>query len=324
MNARKVSGLLTVVFLWAAGPSARADGVDLGNNVAARFASVEEGQNILTNRDDFTVALSAEERAARMFTNRPMAEADFLAYAGRNVLAWTPVETNRLAGILQAVGRKLAPWHLPFPGTIGIIKTTGREEIPSFYTRQNAIIIPREDVREADPDVLTHELFHILSRQNPELRRKLYGVIGFTRVNEVAPPDEWRSRHFTNPDGNQNGWLITLTNQNQVIQAVPELYSPVEFDPAKTVNPFGFFRLLVVTNSGGRWSPKLTGGHAQLLHQGEVQGFFEQVGRNTSYVIHPDEILADNFVILINGDTDMKTPRIIQEMKKVLLESALK
>jgi hypothetical protein len=253
-----------------------------------------------------------------------VAEPEFLAYAGRNVLSWSPAETNRLAGILQEAGRKLAPWHLPFPGAIWIIKTTGREEIPSFYTRQNAFIIPRQDVREAGPDVLTHELFHILSRQNPELRRKLYGIIGFTRVNEVTPPEEWRSRHFTNPDGNQNGWLITLTNQNQVIQAVPELYSPVEFDPAKTVNPFGFFRLLVVTNNGEGWSPKLTGGHAELLRQGEVQGFYEQIGRNTGYVIHPDEILAENFVLLINGDTELKTPRIIEEMKKVLLESALK
>jgi hypothetical protein len=324
MNARELSGLLGLLLLCAPACGARADGVDLGGNLVARFASVAEGQTILTNRDDFTAALSPEERAARMFTNPPVAEPEFLAYAGGNVLSWTAAETNRLGGMLQAVGRKLAPWHLPFPGAIWIIKTTGREEIPSFYTRQNAVIIPRQDMGEAGPDVLTHELFHILSRQNPELRRKLYGIIGFTRINEVTPPEEWRSRHFTNPDGNQNGWLITLTNQNQVIQAVPELYSPVEFDPAKTVNPFGFFRLLVVTNSGERWSPKLAGGHAQLLHEREVQGFYEQIGRNTRYVIHPDEILAENFVLLINGDTNAETPRILQEMKRVLLENALK
>ena len=34
--------------------------------------------------------------------------------------------------------------------------------------------------------------------------------------------------------------------------------------------------------------------------------------------IHPDEILADNFVRLVMGDKDVPTPRIIDEMRKLL------
>ena len=44
----------------------------------------------------------------------------------------------------------------------------------------------------------------------------------------------------------------------------------------------------------------------------------EQIGGNTNYIIHPDEILADNFVHLALEAEKLATPRIIEEMKKTL------
>jgi hypothetical protein len=49
-----------------------------------------------------------------------------------------------------------------------------------------------------------------------------------------------------------------------------------------------------------------------------VPGFAEQVGRNTTYIIHPEEILADNFVLLIDGRINLPTQRVVEEMGKVL------
>ena len=34
------------------------------------------------------------------------------------------------------------------------------------------------------------------------------------------------------------------------------------------------------------------------LNMEEVENFFEQIGKNTNYIIHPDEVLADNFIFL--------------------------
>jgi len=34
--------------------------------------------------------------------------------------------------------------------------------------------------------LLTHELFHILSRHNPALREKLYAVVGFHKCQELG------------------------------------------------------------------------------------------------------------------------------------------
>ena len=78
------------------------------------------------------------------------------------------------------------------------------------------------------------------------------------------------------------------------------------------------FKLLAVTNLDGKWQPVLVDRKPCLLDPQNASGFLDQVGRNTDYVIHPDEIAADNFVHLINGDSDLATPRIVEEMKKTL------
>jgi hypothetical protein len=50
----------------------------------------------------------------------------------------------------------------------------------------------------------------------------------------------------------------------------------------------------------------------------QVSGFFEQVGRNTEYLIHPEEILADNFALLFSRDRNAPSPDIIKKMAEVL------
>ena len=52
----------------------------------------------------------------------------------------------------------------------------------------------------------------------------------------------------------------------------------------------------------------------------EVSNFFEQVGKNTKYIIHPEEILADNFAFALMNKTGLPSQRIIDEIKSKLLE----
>jgi hypothetical protein len=62
-------------------------------------------------------------------------------------------------------------------------------------------------------------------------------------------------------------------------------------------------------------APKLVGPQA-------ISGFFEQVGRNTQYIIHPEEILADNFALLILGEQNVPSPEVLEKMRKVLAGKA--
>ena len=50
----------------------------------------------------------------------------------------------------------------------------------------------------------------------------------------------------------------------------------------------------------------------------KLPNYFEQIGSNNGYIIHPDEILADNFIKLVNEDKQLKTPKIVEQMESVL------
>lgn len=39
---------------------------------------------------------------------------------------------------------------------------------------------------------------------------------------------------------------------------------------------------------------------------------------NTAYIIHPEETLADNFVLLVNQETNIQSPKIISWMQSIL------
>ena len=47
-------------------------------------------------------------------------------------------------------------------------------------------------------------------------------------------------------------------------------------------------------------------------------GFYEKVGKNTQYIIHPEEILADNFALVISGETEFATPEIPAAILQVM------
>lgn len=55
-----------------------------------------------------------------------------------------------------------------------------------------------------------------------------------------------------------------------------------------------------------------------MLDPEEVSGFYEQVGRNTGYVIHPEEIIAENFALLVTGKRDLPSPEVIAKIRQVL------
>lgn len=78
------------------------------------------------------------------------------------------------------------------------------------------------------------------------------------------------------------------------------------------------FRLMLVERQGDVWRPVKEDGEPVLLETIEVPTFFERIGRNTRYIIHPEEVLAENFVLLVNNKEDVPTPRILAEMKRVL------
>jgi hypothetical protein len=155
------------------------------------------------------------------------------------------------------------------------------------------------------------------------LREKLYTVIGFTACDEVELPPELAARKITNPDAPRNDHFIRLQIEGQTCLALPVLLSSAEtYDVNRGGEFFNYltFQFLVMeaTATPRRFKVAQQNGAPRLVGIKAVTGFFEQVGRNTDYIIHPEEILADNFALLVLGGEKIATPEILEKMKKVL------
>ena len=185
-------------------------------------------------------------------------------------------------------------------------------------------MLPRNMAQRAEKSlerILTHELFHILSSHNPELRKRLYAIVGFSPCTEIRLPASLRARKITNPDAPVCEHYMEVQHGGSTVKVAPILFSSRErYDVSRGGSLFQYltFRLMVVEQDDDKWMPVQENGQPVLLEAGDVPAFSEKIGRNTSYIIHPEEVLAENFVLLVNNKTDVPTPRIVAEMRNVL------
>jgi hypothetical protein len=289
-----------------------------------KFAEANEAAAELERKDVFVESLSPFDRAARKKTDRPVSQEEFLRFVSQQALAWQTAEIERLTPILGSISNKIAGLRLRLPSVIRLVKTTGNEEGGAAYCRGNNIILSAK--RAGAPEavlerLLTHELFHILSRNNRKLRDSLYAVVGFRFCGEVAYPKELAGRKLTNPDTPVIEHFITVTAQGKPTPVAPILFSKQEsYDVQKGGEIFAYltFKLLAIEQRGDSWIPVYQESEPRLLEADAAEGFREQIGWNTNYILHPEEILADNFVLLVQNATDVKTPRILEEMRRIL------
>lgn len=68
----------------------------------------------------------------------------------------------------------------------------------------------------------------------------------------------------------------------------------------------------------GDFVPVQKAGKTIIYALDEAEDFYTQVGKNTNYLIHPEEIMADNFAFTLTGKKDLANPEIIQNVQKVL------
>jgi hypothetical protein len=303
---------------------ALAANVPLTTTTRVQFADPRQGASALTQRDVFLAQLSPFDYQVRLKTDQPVGEQDLLAHIPRHVTSWTAEETARLTAVLESLAAKLAPWNLPLPRTILLIKTDGQEDAGAAYTRGDAIVLPQRMIdgsRKSLDKLLPHELFHVLSRHNPGLRQALYSAIGFQQTNEVQLPEPLRARRITNPDAPLNDQFIRVVLNGQKMELMPILFSKSErYEPAQGGTLFSYltFKLMALEGEPGNHRPLLVSGQPTLYEPAQVPGFFEQVGRNTNYIIHPEEILADNFVMLLHGRANLPSPHVVQRLGQLL------
>lgn len=200
-----------------------------------------------------------------------------------------------------------------FPDTLLLIKTKGRHYGNGvYYTRGNCIVIPADALRDrnrtAFKSTMYHEIFHVYSRKNPAKRTALYRLIGFESIGlkNLRLPEALAARVLHNPDGVDFAQKITLAVEGgRTIDAVPIIYANHPgFTPEKA-EFFGYleFNLFPIERQDdGSWQVKTKpDGISSPLNISNLPDFFRQIKDNTGYIIHPDEVLADNFAFLMQS-----------------------
>ena len=112
-------------------------------------------------------------------------------------------------------------------------------------------------------------------------------------------------------------------------RAILVTYSKLpEFTPeVKGLFSYVTFGLFEVRLSGESWKVVADQrGDPRSINPETARGFFEQIGRNTPYIIHPEEILADNVAILalsklhpeLAGPADIPNPELLSKIEAIL------
>lgn len=245
-------------------------------------------------------------------TSRQNILTDYKAFLQKDVESFTAEEILIIEGIfakLYPICKQLNPDVIP--KQLKLIKTKGQHYGDGvYYTRENCIIIPENELQDFNPDafaeVILHELSHIYTRYHPKKREALYNLIGFKKLNtsieELIIPAGLSKKVLINPDGIDFSYAIQLKNEvDSSFLAIPIISANTDGymqEKPQFFQYLQFFLYPVEKNAAGQYEVLYTENEYSLINPYYRSDFLEQITDNTDYIIHPDEIIADNFKLL--------------------------
>jgi hypothetical protein len=286
------------------------------------FAGVSEAEAILGWEDDYVRASRPRERRLLSRRQQPVDAAEYRRHLAGQAREWTDEERRRLAPLKERLEELAAKLRARVPARILLIKA-GDVLDGAPHTRVNAIVLPEKFLAAARREdvmyVLAHELFHLVSRHDDRARGELYAAIGFHPCERTELPRDVEQSRITNPDAPEDRHSIRVRHRGQPVEAMPVSLLPAAgIDAAKGF--LGSLRTpwLIVERRDG--ACRATGRSAEPH---ELAGLYEQIGRNTEYIIHPEEILADNFAALALASgagllSSLPSPHVLERMRAIL------
>ena len=272
-------------------------------------------------RDEYVQRLSPLERSLKAKSEAPVSEEEFRSLLANAVQAWTDADRATVRAALDSIQTQIAELRLPLPETIVFVRFSAAEG-NSPHTRSNAVMLTERSLQRPGflPFLLAYELFHIASRHDRTWRNAMYATIGFVPIEEVILPPELAARKITNPDAPRIDVAIKVQTDDGAVWVAPLLHSTVDrYDTTEGGEFLRYLRLAWLEVARGELPPKRRELNQKLRLRDTVQlrGFLEQIGGNTQYLIHPEEILADNFAQLVTGQTG-PSPEVHQRLREAL------
>ena len=278
-----------------------------------------------------------------------VSQAYFKAVAKAQIQEFTPDEKKAVRATMDFIEERMSTLGIrpPFQEEIIFIKSDMKDEgHAAGYTQKNQIYLGSRCLERTaraflkDPEyradyaefrlfifreLVSHELFHCLTRGDASFRRRMYALIGFSvEDQDIEFGPSVREAILHNPDveryddsaeftigGRKRRCILLATLSQSYAEAVTENCCANFFDYAQAV--------LVP------WDQPNT-----IIPLEDVTDFYDVVGRNTDYVLSSEECLAENFSALITYGTEgrydsidktvtpYETPQLIMDMHDTL------
>lgn len=288
-------------------------------NTTVRLVTQERGIELLSASDIYTGELSEFDVQVRLQNAKAKTEADYLKYAGKQVRPWTKEDTSLFRDIIDFTNIQIKKLNLSFtlPPLIEVIKTTCKEEGDAGgYTRNNIIVMNQKSVNDF---TFIHELCHILLRNDRALRDTLYATMGFKKCNKIHYPPMIYEQKLTNPDAPFMEHYLTVSYQFKRTDVALFIYSD---QPYSSGTLFDYLQIGLLMLKGGPENKEAIYddlNKPRILNYEDVQNLFEQIGNNTGYNVHPEELTASHFTIMMFEKTaNLDKPELITKMHDIL------
>jgi len=248
-----------------------------------------------------------------------VAEKEYLALAAKEAGNWTPAEEAQLRKAFATIDSvaHATGMHLHLPDTVEMVRTHGKEEFGAEgYTRANRIMLNTE-AQPIDLHLVAHELWHVISRKNAVLRNSAYAVFHFKPCNNITYKPALHDRVITNPDCPFLMHYITIQADGKPLDGALILYSKTGYKAGNGLQDYAAIGFLALTGDDAHKQPLLKAGEPVIYELNTVPDLFQQIGMNTQYLLHIEEITAEHFSALMGGTT-MRQMEYVNGLGKVL------
>lgn len=283
------------------------------------YIDANEARTLLSKEDATTRQWSRFDYEARL-GKKGGTRQELMHFIADQARDWSKEDKQRMQEAADSLNSHIKALNLSLtlPQEIRILKTTMAEEGGAGgYTRMDYIVV-EEQIARMNPQqasyLLAHELFHVLTRNNPDFREKMYKLIGFNIVpEEFEVPADLRDVVITNPDVNRFDSYARFRIKSEERPCAMLIYANKPYEGGSF---FNYLTIGLMPLKDGKAEQK--DGKTVIYGIKDAENFFEQVGRNTNYIINPEEILAENFAFLLTRKPVTGTPELIEKMRQAL------
>lgn len=283
------------------------------------YIDANEARTLLSKEDATTRQWSRFDYEARL-GKKGGTRQELMRFIADQARDWSKEDKQRMQEAADSLNSHIKALNLSLtlPQEIRILKTTMAEEGGAGgYTRMDYIVV-EEQIARMKPQqasyLLAHELFHVLTRNNPDFREKMYKLIGFNIVpEEFEVPADLRDVVITNPDVNRFDSYARFRIKDEERPCAMLIYANKPYEGGSF---FNYLTIGLMPLKDGKAEQK--DGKTVIYGIKDAENFFEQVGRNTNYIINPEEILAENFAFLLTRKPVTGTPELIEKMRQAL------